>query len=209
VGDQQPVPPGSEPPPAEKVSTRVVLAPPATVKVPSAARIGGRLATGSGDPVAGQPVAIEQLVDGGWQPLAQATTTSAGVFEVSFSVTTRTVLRAVFPGTDAYRHSTSKRATVAVQPGLVLRAPAGRLKSTARVRLRGEIEPAKPRVTVVLQRRVGKRYVGLATRRAGGARFGVTFRPRRAGLYRAFSRFAGDSANVAGRSRYAYFRLVR
>jgi hypothetical protein len=75
------------------------------------------------------------------------------------------------------------------------------------VRLRGEIKPAKPRVTVTLQRRAGKRYVTVASKRTGGRRFGVTFRPRRAGLYRAFSRFAGDSANVAGSSPYAYLRL--
>jgi hypothetical protein len=210
VGDQEPAPPpsGTQPPPATKVSTRVVLTPPATVKVPSAARIGGRLATGTGDPVTGQPVAIETLVGSEWRPLAQATTNSAGVFEVSFPATARTVLRAVFPGTDAYRHSTSKQAIVAVQPGLVLKGPAKRLKASARVRLRGEIKPAKPRVTVTLQRRVAKRYVTVASKRAGGSRFGVTFRPRRAGLYRAFSSFAGDSSNVPGRSPYARFRLT-
>ena len=113
----------------------------------------------------------------------------------------------MFPGAPAYRHSTSKQAALNVQPGLVLRAPAGRLKASSRVRLRGEVKPAKPRVTVTLQRRVGKRYVGVASKRAGGSRFGVTFRPRRTGRYRAVSRFAGDSSNVAGRSPYAYFRL--
>jgi hypothetical protein len=211
VGNQEPPPPpATTPPPAEaKSSTRVVLTPPATVKVPSAARIGGRLATDSGDPVAGQPVAIEQLEDGTWRPLAQATTDPAGVFEVSFAVTARTVLRGVFPGAPGYRHSTSRKATLNVQPGLVLKAPAARFKPNARVRLRGEVKPAKPRVTVILQRRAGKRWARIASARAGGARFGVTFRPRSRGRYRAFSSFAGDATNVAGRSAYAYFRVAR
>jgi hypothetical protein len=210
VGSQEPAPPPpTTPPPEAKSSTRVVLTPPAMVKVPSAARIGGRVATGSGDPVGGQSVAIEQLRDGSWRPLAQATTDGAGTFEVSFSVTAKTVLRGVFPGAPGYRHSTSRQATVNVQPALVLKAPGKRFKPNARVRLRGEVTPAKPRVTVTLQRRVGSRWFRHATQRAGGARFGVTFRPRRTGRYRAFSRVAGDSANLAGRSPYVYFRLTR
>jgi hypothetical protein len=209
VGDQEPAPPTSEPPPAGKVSTRVVLTPPATVVVPRAAAVAGRLATAGGEAIGGQPVAIEQLTEGSWRPLAQATTEADGTFRMSFAVTARTVVRAVFPGAPTYRHSTSKKAAVRVRPDLVLKAPAKRLKASARVRLHGEVKPAKPRVTVVLERRVGRRYAVVTGKRAAGGRFGVTFRPGRAGLYRAYSRFAGDLANVAGRSPYAYFRLVR
>jgi hypothetical protein len=199
------------PAPAPTASTRLRLATPAVVEVPAAAVVTGELQTAGGQPVAGMPVAIQALRGGSWRPVAQVTTDGGGAFRASVPTSASAVLRAVFPGATAYRRSTSNRASVRVRPDLTLKPPAARLPAGGRVRLRGGINPSKPRVGVVLERRAGKRYRRVSSARVAAARgrFGLTVRPRQRGLYRAYARFAGDSANVRGRSPYAYFRIVR
>ena len=208
VGDVQP-----DGAPA-KSSTRLrLVADPGLVEVPGSATVSGRLQTAGGDPVPDQPVAIQALRGGSWRPFAEATTDRSGAFRSSpFAPTAREVLRAVFGGAQTLRHSTSREATVRVRPDLTLKGPAARrVAGGARVRLRGGIAPAKARVSVVVERRVRGVYRRVATlsARAARGRFGATAQPRRNGLYRAYARFGGDSANVAARSPRVHFRVVR
>jgi hypothetical protein len=205
VGSEQPPPATSAP----KQSTRLdVAATPAVVKVPAYALVNGVLLTASGQPVGGATVAIEVLRKGMWGPLAQATTDAGGAFGTTVSSTVNETVRARFLGTDSLRRSTSKRAALQVRPDVTLKAVA----AATRVRLRGGVNPAKPRVWVDVARRAGGRYRTirryLVKARSSG-RFGLTIRAFKAGAYRARSRFAGDSANVGGTSPYAYFRLAK
>jgi hypothetical protein len=211
VGDVQPAPAGGASP-ASPASTRLTAAAsPATVKVPAATEVRGRLATKDGSPVGGEPVAIEQLRGKSWRPAAEATTDASGDFSAPVAPSANATLRAVFAGASAYRHSTSSRTSVKVRPDMTLKAPAAMLTTGARIRLRGGIRPAKSLVAIVVERRAGGRYrrVSLTpVRPAARGRYGLTLRLRRSGRYRAYARFAGDASNVATRSPRAYFRLA-
>jgi hypothetical protein len=208
VGD---VPPATDDPAPVKSSTRFQLsATPAVLEVPQASRVGGVLATTAGDPVTGARVKVQALRGRKWRTVATPKTAGDGGFGATVAPTAKQQLRAVYAGASAFRATTSKRVVVSVRPDVTLKSPSSRVSVRSPLRLRGGVRPAKGLVTVLLERRAGKRYVRVSNSKVKPARgrFGLTVRPSLAGLYRARARFGGDAANLSGVSPRVHFRVV-
>jgi hypothetical protein len=74
----------------------------------------------------------------------------------------------------------------------------------------GTIAPRRTRLTLVVQRRAGRRNVRVATVavRARAGRFRKAFRVRSPGLYRFYVRVAGDRDTLSATSAPFYIRVV-
>jgi hypothetical protein len=96
-------------------------------------------------------------------------------------------------------------------PKLTLAAPPARVSVGRLLKVSGLIDPAKAVVSLLLDRRVGGRWVAyrrIALAASGGA-FAKSVRLRKYGLYRVYARFAGDAANAAARSHRYSVRVPR
>jgi hypothetical protein len=82
--------------------------------------------------------------------------------------------------------------------------------TSARPIVEGTIAPQKSRVTVVVQRRAGRRNVTVARYRVGvrSGRFRKGHRLRETGLYRFYAVSGSDSRNLAASSNAVYVRAV-
>ena len=184
---------GSEQPAPAPTLTLSATASPTAITAPAATTIRGQLVGSNGTP---QQVTIEARSGSAWRPAAYATTDASGAYSTTLAPTANMVVRATAAGVS------SQRIKLSVRPGMTLKL--------VRKRLRGGIEPRKPFVNVVFERRVGKRYRTVARTRvavSAAGRWGLTPRSLRRGRrYRVTAVFAGDSLNVASRSKRVYFR---
>jgi hypothetical protein len=118
----------------------------------------------------------------------------------------------------AYQGSVSRplqvivRARVAIELSSALRA-GSKVVAIPRERLRvsGSVAPYASRVVVRISRRgkVVKRVSRTVVKKGSSGRFGVDFKPRARGTYRAVVTSSGDSALGAGRSRAVRLFVVR
>ena len=95
-------------------------------------------------------------------------------------------MRAVFPGDATRPRLESTPITVHVVPSLTVGVSATRVRRRRAVTVRGRMSPASPRVTVLFERRSGRRWVKVQRKRiavTGGA-FRTIVRPPVAGRYR-------------------------
>ena len=184
---------------------------PGVVSFPQQARLTGTLRRLTGAGVSGAPVEVQAFAGrAGWRTVARTTSAAGGAFEALLSPPAKRVLRARFPGGQGLLGSTSRQGVVLVRPTLtttrsVSRAPVGRTPVIA-----GTIGPAKRRVLVVVERRIGgrNRRVARVLVPARGGRFRTAFRLRRAGLFRFSAVFAGDAANLSATGMPVYVRAV-
>ena len=106
--------------------------------------------------------------------------------------------------------STSRQGVVLVRPTLTTTRSVSRAQIGRTPVIAGTIGPAKKRVLVVVERRIGGRNQRVARVLVGarGGRFRTAFRLRRAGLHRFSAVFAGDAANLPASGVPVYVRAV-
>jgi hypothetical protein len=161
--------------------------------------LSGRVARAARTPVAGAPVAVQVLRAGAFSTVTTVATRADGSWSTTLPVAGSTTVRALYAGGGGHGAAVSAPLPVAVAPALALvPLPAG-VRRNGLVAVSGTIAPAKPRLTVLLERRVRGRYRPAARRSVGAAagRFAATVRAGPAGSYRVRVLFAGDSANAA------------
>jgi N-acetylmuramoyl-L-alanine amidase len=201
---------GSLAPRKPRTRTSAVVRP-GVVRFPGRAHVSGLVRFFKGGGVAGVPVEIQMFTGRpGWRTIGRATTGGDGRFDAEVAPTAFRILRARFPGTGAVVGSVSKQGLVKVRPSLTVKRSVGRAAVGRTPQILGTIAPAKSRVTVVVQRRIGTRNqrVGVFRVRASGGRFRKGFRFSRPGLYRFYAVFPGDRANLAATSAAFYVRAV-
>ncbi len=161
--------------------------------------LSGRLARAARTPVAGASVAIQLLRAGSFSTVATAATRADGSWSIALPAARNGTVRAFYAGGGGQGAAVSPPLPFGVAPGLALAPlPAGVHRNGA-VAVSGTIAPGKPRLTVLLERRVRGRYRAAARRivGAGGGAFATTLRAGPAGSYRVRVLFAGDAANAA------------
>jgi len=97
---------------------------------------------------------------------------------------------------------------VKVSPRLALQRSAAKVRVGRAFELAGSVAPSKAKLALVVERKVGRRYVRLFAlgARASAGSFNTGFRPRISGLYRLTAQFAGDRFNSAGTSPPVFVR---
>jgi hypothetical protein len=160
--------------------------------------LSGRVARARGTSLAGVPVAVQRLTGGTFSTLATTTTATNGSWVASVAVARNGTWRALYAGDRAHASAVSPRIAVDVAPALALAPLAAAVHPGQAFTVSGTIAPAKPRLTVLLERRIGGRFRVGARRAVAlvGAGFATTLRARAAGRYRVRVAFAGDAANV-------------
>jgi hypothetical protein len=179
------------------------LDPPRGIDYGRTATVAGDLADRSGNPVVGQPVAVQARVDGRWRTSSIPLTAPDGSFVATVKPKATRSLRVRFAGAGELRSSVSPTLTVAVRPTLSIRRPPRRGVAEATIRVRGRVSPRKRRVYQVLALERGDRFrrVGvkaLRTTRAGS--FSGSFVPAGAGRYRIHFVARADAATARGKS---------
>ncbi|MDP8943775.1 MAG: hypothetical protein M3N16_06630, partial [Actinomycetota bacterium] len=142
--------------------------------------------------------------------VARTRTRGDGTFSALAAPPGRRLLRASFSGGASGRPATSASLLVRVRAALTARANAAVVAVGEKAVVGGTVGPAKPRVAVIVERRVNGRYRRVATLRARAAagRYTKGYRPRSPGVYRFRAVFGGDRQNLAGRSGFAVVRAV-
>lgn len=216
VGSVQPTlpapvaPPGPAPVAAPSRTRLEAAVRPGVLSFGQLVQVEGRLRLLSGTAVAQAPVEIQASTPRGWRRVATATTGGDGSFRAGVTRPGRSLLRARFAGDGQRLTSLSRGTVLEVRPAFNLarstaRASVGRTPTVA-----GRIGPAKGRVIVVVERRVGRRNVRLArfVVRPRGGRFRKGWRLRQPGLHRFIAVFPGDRRNLAVSSAPVYVRGI-
>jgi hypothetical protein len=199
--------------------TRIEAGAAAAVTYPNLLRLTGRLTGGSGEPIAGARVEIEQLKrSGAWQRAGVAMTADDGAFAESLRPASRRTLRARFPGDGDRAESVSAQTLVQVMPDLTIARSPSRLEAGRLLTVTGSIGPYRTRLTLLLERKVRSRYrragsFALRPSRAPRGRlsygdFARRLRLRRPGLYRVYAFFPGDARNAFARTPARYLRVT-
>ena len=172
-------------------------------------RMRGRLTLRRGGVVRGARVEVEQRDAAGWRPVGRARTRADGRFSALVAPPGRRLLRASFLGSRSGRPATSSAVLVRVRAALTAAAPATVAAGDAAI-VSGTIGPAKPRVTIAVDREFEGRYRRLATleARAASGRYARRYRPREPGRYRFRAIFGGDREHLAGRSPFVIVRAL-
>ena len=133
------------------------MAAPKTIVFGRTSALSGKL-TRSGAPLAGQVVtlAARPLGAAAFTTLPSATTDAAGNFRLVVKPTKRTTYRASFAGA-----TSQPTAAVAVKHRITFKA----LRRSWKLYLRGTVGPRHARRVVVIQKRVGRRWVTIARAR--------------------------------------------
>jgi hypothetical protein len=183
---------------------------PRTLSYAAGTRVSGSLRRLTGEPVAGAPVEVQLFVGRRWVTIDQLGTRDDGTFEGPVSPAVNGLLRVRYPGGYALRPTVSSGTTVRVRPTVEVRRSIGRAEVGRTPIVEGTIAPQKSRVTVVVQRRAGRRNVTVARYRVGvrSGRFRKGHRLRETGLYRFYAVSGSDSRNLAASSNAVYVRAV-
>ncbi len=163
--------------------------------------LSGSLATGDAQPLAEAPVQAQELVDGRWRTRATGTTDGSGAFRVEIVASARAVYRARHPGTSSTGSSASRRLPLDVKPRFSLGVEA--TDGDGGTDISGTITPAKPEVSVLIERRTGggfEQEALLQVRPGRDGDFSVAYRFADDGEYRLSAQFAGDATHAAGAS---------
>jgi hypothetical protein len=161
--------------------------------------LAGVLRFADGSSPAGATLSIEYTTAGSaWSPVASAPCGADGSWSASAVLPSSGKVRAVFPG-DATRPPVQSPAVpVTVVPRLSLTSATRRTTPGGTIAVSGTVAPAPGRVTLTLERRVGRRWVRVRRQSVAvaGGRYASTVRLTRRGLYRVVV-----SASGASRSR--------
>jgi hypothetical protein len=186
-----------------------VLLTPGAVVYPQPAAVSGTLRQIDGRPVANVPLDVQALGSSGWRNTWKATTGADGGFTVDIGARLSHQIRVRFAGDDLRLSSVSKQMLLKVVPELKLQRSASRRAVGQTVTLTGTVQPNKTKLTLVVERRLGKtRNRGTLALRASRGRFKRTYRFHSAGLFRFYVAFAGDKGNAAAASGAVYVRTV-
>jgi hypothetical protein len=182
---------------------------PAAVVYPRKATLTGALRQLNGDPVAGVPLDVQAYGASGWHTAWHATTGDDGGFRVAVAARLSHQIRVRYGGDDLRLGTVSSSVLLKVVPQLQIARSAARRPVGQAVTLSGTVRPSKARLTLVVERRTGKKttrgQMALGTRKG---RFTRTYRFRSAGLFRFYVTFAGDKANAATKSSAVYVRAL-
>jgi hypothetical protein len=152
---------------------------------------------------------VQTFGSSGWRTAWRATTADDGGFSVKVGAKQSHVLRVLYAGEPGRAASTSKPLNLVIVPELSLSRSASRRPVGQAVTLSGTVQPAKRRLVLVVERRLGKKKArGSVKLGARGGNFAKTYRFRSAGLYRFYVTFAGDKGNASGKSTAVYVRAV-
>jgi N-acetylmuramoyl-L-alanine amidase len=158
-----------------------------TVRGVKPSAVSGELRFADGSSAGGAPVDVEfQAAGSAWTRVAGAVCGSDGLWRTSIELPYGGKVRAVFPGDATRPRLESAPVTVRVLTSLVLSVVARRVRRRRAVPVSGSISPAEPRVTVVFERRVARRWVRVQRKRIqvrDGA-FSTIVRPPVPGRYR-------------------------
>lgn len=174
--------------------------------------LSGRLALASGRRPAGVAVRVEQQgSDGGWEQVATARTGVDGIWSATPALLVNGALRAVATLPDG-REPMSAIVPAQVRDGVRLTTARARLRTGETLALTGVTSPPKPRVRVLVERRVAPhtwrrvRTLAVATDPTTG-RFALATRLVLPGEYRAVATTRADALNAAGTSRPLALRV--
>jgi hypothetical protein len=194
-----------------KQRTRIaaVFQPPLLV-YPHSTAITGTLALINTTPLGGGPLQVQLYGRGGWHTIAGGASAADGTFSVPFTPHVNHQFRVTYAGDGTHLPSTSRRLNLKVRPRIVIRRSVKRARVGRTPVVSGVIQPAKSRVRLVINRRVGKRNlrVGSFKLRARHGRFRKAFRLTTRGLYSYRVLFAGDRSNVKASSTTLHVRAV-
>ena len=172
----------------------------------TSAALSGALRFADGSSPAGAPVDILYAVGGSaFSPIATVRCAADGQWSTTVDLPHTGTLRARYPGDGTRAPLESSSLRISVVPILALGVTSRRIRRGRRLGVSGVVTPAtESHVVVLLERRVGRRYVRVRRRRAAltGGRYLRFFRPTRAGLYRVTVRVGGVSARQ-------YVRVLR
>jgi N-acetylmuramoyl-L-alanine amidase-like protein len=173
------------------------------------ATLSGALRQVSGEAVAGASLDVQAYGDSGWHTAWHATTNDRGAFRVNVAASLSHQIRVRYAGDDLRLGSTSSSLLLKIVPQLKLQRSASRRPVGQTVTLSGTVQPNKTKLTLVVERRAGKkRDRGTLELGARKGRFVRTYRFRAAGLFRFYVTFAGDKANAATKSTAVYVRAL-
>lgn len=194
-----------------KQRTRIAAAfqPPLLV-FPHTTQIAGTLALINATPLGGEPLQVQLYGKGSWHTVAQGMSAADGTFSVPLAPHVGHQFRVTYAGDGSHLASTSRRLKLSVRPRIVIRRSVKRARVGRTPVIRGTIRPSKSRVRLVINRRVGKRNVRMASfkLRAKHGRFRKAYRLRVRGLYSYRVIFAGDRSNAKASSTTLHIRAV-
>ena len=181
-----------------------------TITYPGPANVGGRLLRMTGEPIGGAAVEVQLRGPDGYVPVGTGQTAADGSFHVEASPPFSGLMRVRYFGGEALRASSSKRMRIRVRPRITLERSVSRAEVGRTPIVEGAIDPPRTRVTIVVERRVGRRDVRVASYRLRprGGVFRKGHRLRAPGLYRFRAVFTGDGLNRSASSASVYVRAV-
>ncbi len=194
-----------------KQRTRIAAAmQPSLLVYPHRTAITGTLALIDTTPFPGAPLQVQLYGKSGWHTIMQATSAADGSFSVPFSTHVGHQFRVVYAGDGSHLPSTSSRLTLHVRPRVLIRRSVKRARVGHTPIISGVIQPAKSRVRLVINRRVGHHNVRVASfkLRARHGRFRKAFRLPVRGLYSYRVLFRGDRSNAKASSTTLHIRAV-
>jgi hypothetical protein len=169
-----------------------------TLRGVTSAVLSGALRFGDGSSPDGAPVDVLYATAGAaFTPLATVRCAADGQWSTTVDLPQTGTIRARFPGDATRAPLESGSLTITVVPQLALGVSSRRIRRGRRLAVSGVVTPSTPtHVVVLLERKVGARYVQVRRRRAvlGGGRYLRFFRPARPGLYRVTVSVGGVSA---------------
>lgn len=163
------------------------------------AHLTGRLALADGRRPVGAPLTLQRRDHDaeGWIDLGTVRTGADGVWSATVPMTVNGALRVV----DPQRGIAAPPVEVAVAADVTARVRPQALRRGGEVTVRGATSPAKPRVTIVVERRTAdgawRRVRRRVVRTVDGA-YAATVRLPTAGVHRFLVGTAADAANAAG-----------
>jgi hypothetical protein len=162
-----------------------------TVAAGSTVVLAGTLRAGSGAPVAGSAVELQEVLAGGaTRTLTLAATGGDGAFAVALPITRNMLLRALHPASP-----TVVSPLVAVEAASTVTV---QLASSAPLRVTGTVAPATATVTVELFRAGARRALRTRTAHVSAGTFAATFPRPRAGAYTVIATAPATATNAAG-----------
>jgi hypothetical protein len=157
--------------------------------------LAGSLHFADGSSPAGATLAIEYTTAGAaWTPVASTLCADDGSWATSAVLPSSGAVRAVFAGDATRGRVVSGRIPVTVVPLLSLTSNVRRTTVGGTIAVSGTLAPEQKHVDLVLERKVGRRWVLVIRRRrlaVTGGRYASTVRLNRPGLYRVWIKAAG------------------
>jgi len=168
--------------------------------------LSGALRFADGSSPAGVPLDVLYATSGSaFSPIASVRCAADGQWSTTIDLPHTGTIRARFPGAATHPPMESSSLTITVVPKLALGVSSRRLRRRRRLAVSGVVTPPTERyVTVLLERRIGRRYRRVRKRRVAlrDGRYLRFFRPTRRGLHRVTVRVPGARARQ-------YVRVVR